>query len=78
MLDYTRDKCVYESMILDIFLMNNLTIRSNFLVWTRAASNQHYLVAAASLMGIVCLCFQPLAAALLVVRPTWIQLPGMS
>src|SRR4051812_9150548 len=49
---------------------------SNFVVWTRAAANKHYLVALATLMVLLTLAFQPLAAALMVVRDTWWTLPG--
>jgi hypothetical protein len=55
-----------------------LRFHSNFFVWRRAAANRHYLVAIASLMALLTLSFQPLAAALLVVKDTYIQLPGAS
>lgn len=51
--------------------------RSNFIVWIKAAVNKHYLVALTSLMAIVALSFQPLAAALLVLRDTWTTHPDM-
>lgn len=48
--------------------------RSNFIVWSTAALNRHYLVALASLMVLLCLTLQPLAAALLVVRSAWMPI----
>ncbi|KAF9476818.1 hypothetical protein BDN70DRAFT_862706 [Pholiota conissans] len=66
------DSPPHRSLLLDY------TRDNNFFVWTRAAKNQHYLVAIASLMVLVTLSFQPLAAALLVVRDTWIQLPDVT
>jgi len=54
-----------------------LSLCSNFFVWARAASNRHYLVALASLMVILTLSFQPLAAALLIVKDIWWQVPGV-
>lgn len=55
---------------------SDVSIFSNFVVWTSAASNKHYLVALASLMVVLSLAFQPLAAALLVVKDTWLPEPG--
>lgn len=49
---------------------------SNAVVWVSAASNKHYLVAFTALMVLVSLTIQPLASAVLVVKNTWIQLPG--
>ncbi|KAF8156670.1 hypothetical protein B0H34DRAFT_471221 [Crassisporium funariophilum] len=65
------DSPPHRSLLLDYTRYNN------FLVWTRAANNKHYLVALASLMVVLSLSFQPLAAALLVVRDTWWQDPDM-
>jgi hypothetical protein len=45
-------------------------------VFARAATNRHYLVALASLMVVLTLSFQPLAAALLVVKDVWWQEPS--
>ncbi|PBK94756.1 hypothetical protein ARMGADRAFT_1164356 [Armillaria gallica] len=56
-------------------LLLDYTRTNNFFVWSRAAANKHYLVALASLMVLLSLTFQPLAAALLVVRDTWWGLP---
>lgn len=49
---------------------------SNFFVWTEAARNKHYLVSLASLMLLMTLTFQPLAAALFVVKDTYWGEPG--
>ncbi|KAJ3517527.1 hypothetical protein NLJ89_g444 [Agrocybe chaxingu] len=59
-------------------LLLDYTRHNNFFVWTHAASNRHYLVALASLMVILSLSFQPLAAALLQVKDTWWQEPDVS
>jgi len=59
------DSPPHRSLLLDYTRYNNLV------VWTRATSNRHYLVALASLMVILTLSFQPLAAALLFVQDTW-------
>ncbi|KAF7355111.1 Non-specific serine/threonine protein kinase [Mycena sanguinolenta] len=56
-------------------LLLDYTRTNNFLVWTAAARNRHWVVTAASIMVLVTLCFQPLASALLSVRNTWIPLP---
>ncbi|KAF8962330.1 hypothetical protein BDZ97DRAFT_1122718 [Flammula alnicola] len=66
------DSPPHRSLLLDY------TRDNNFFVWTRAASNRHYLVALASLMVILTLSFQPLAAALLIVKDTWTQLPDVT
>ncbi|KAF8189611.1 hypothetical protein K438DRAFT_1832886 [Mycena galopus ATCC 62051] len=56
-------------------LLLDYTRTNNFVVWTAAARNKHWIVTATSIMVLVSLCFQPLASALLSVRNTWIQLP---
>ncbi|KAF9459137.1 hypothetical protein BDZ94DRAFT_1060738 [Collybia nuda] len=66
------DSPPHRSLLLDY------TRTNNFVVWTNAASNKHYLVALASLMVILSLAFQPLAAALLVVKDTWWQEPDVT
>ncbi|KAF9444645.1 hypothetical protein P691DRAFT_836023 [Macrolepiota fuliginosa MF-IS2] len=66
------DSPPHRSLLLDY------TRHNNFFVWTRAAANKHYLVALASLMALLALSFQPLAAALLVVRDTWFPQPGVT
>ncbi|KXN84108.1 hypothetical protein AN958_00433 [Leucoagaricus sp. SymC.cos] len=66
------DSPPHRSLLLDY------TRDNNFLVWTRAAANKHYLVALASLMALLALAFQPLAAALLAVRDTWLPQPSVS
>ncbi|KAF5362655.1 hypothetical protein D9758_009570 [Tetrapyrgos nigripes] len=65
------DSPPHRSLLLDY------TRSNNFFVWTRATRNKHYLVALASLMVVLSLAFQPLAAALLDVRSTWWELPPM-
>lgn len=59
-------------------LLLDYTRTSNFYVWTQAAGNKHYLVALATLMVLLTISFQPLSAALLVVRDTWWHEPDMS
>lgn len=76
LLDYTRTKYVNACPLLGV--SNRKSRSSNFVVWTRAAVNRHYLVALASLMVLLALTFQPLSAALLAVRNTWIALPRNS
>ncbi|KAF8198632.1 hypothetical protein BJ912DRAFT_31550 [Pholiota molesta] len=66
------DSPPHRSLLLDY------TRDNNFFVWRRAAANRHYLVAIASLMALLTLSFQPLAAALLVVKDTYIQLPDVT
>ncbi|KAJ6539120.1 hypothetical protein B0H19DRAFT_1177232 [Mycena capillaripes] len=55
-------------------LLLDYTRTNNFVVWTAAARNRHWVVTAASVMVLITLCFQPLASALLSVRNTWIPL----
>ncbi|KAL9709934.1 hypothetical protein Ac2012v2_006994 [Leucoagaricus gongylophorus] len=66
------DSPPHRSLLLDY------TRHNNFFVWTRAAANKHYLVVLASLMALLSLSFQPLAAALLSVRNTWMSQPGVN
>ncbi|KAJ6629223.1 hypothetical protein B0H10DRAFT_1988625 [Mycena sp. CBHHK59/15] len=66
------DSPPHKSLLLDY------TRTNNFVVWTRAAMNKHYLVALASLMLLLTLCFQPLASALLSVKNTWIAVPDIT
>ncbi|KAF9254630.1 hypothetical protein L218DRAFT_459793 [Marasmius fiardii PR-910] len=56
-------------------LLLDYTRHHNFLVWMPALSNKHYTVLLASLLAIISLAFQPLAAALLEVRDIWWSLP---
>ncbi|KAA1473042.1 hypothetical protein DENSPDRAFT_218676 [Dentipellis sp. KUC8613] len=56
-------------------LLLDYTRTHNFFVWLSAAVNKHHLVALTSLMAIVGLSFQPLAAALFTLRQTYITLP---
>ncbi|KAF8067656.1 hypothetical protein FPV67DRAFT_1581278 [Lyophyllum atratum] len=66
------DSPPHRSLLLDY------TRTNNFVVWTNAAYNKHYLVALASLMVVLSLAFQPLAAALLVVKDTWLPEPDIT
>ena len=75
LLDYTRTKCIITLRHDSLQVLTGFS--SNFIVWTNAASNKHYLVALASLMVLLSFAFQPLAAALLVVKDTYWQEPGM-
>jgi hypothetical protein len=59
-------------------LLLDYTRSNNFVVWTHAAHNRHYLVVLTTLMVLVTLSFQPLAGALLVVRDTWWQMPDQT
>ncbi|KAJ7276167.1 hypothetical protein B0H12DRAFT_1083885 [Mycena haematopus] len=56
-------------------LLLDYTRSNNFVVWTAAARNKHWVVTSASIMVLLTLCFQPLSSALLSVRNTWIPLP---
>ncbi|KAG6888940.1 hypothetical protein C0995_004795 [Termitomyces sp. Mi166 len=66
------DSPPHRSLLLDY------TRTNNFIVWTSAASNRHYLVALTSLMVLLSLLFQPLSAALLTVKDTWLPLPDLT
>ncbi|KAF8920335.1 hypothetical protein CPB85DRAFT_1274646 [Mucidula mucida] len=59
-------------------LLLDYTRTNNFIVWGRAAKHKHYLVALASLMVLLSLTFQPLAAALLVVNDVWWSVPNQT
>jgi len=59
-------------------LLLDYTRTNNFVVWTSAARNRHWVVTGASIMVLATLCFQPLASALLSVRNTWIPLPDVT
>ncbi|KAI0264713.1 hypothetical protein BC834DRAFT_252038 [Gloeopeniophorella convolvens] len=56
-------------------LLLDYTRSHNAIVWMRASYNHHYIVALASLMALVALSFQPIAAALFSVRDTYRSLP---
>ncbi|KAJ7781489.1 hypothetical protein B0H16DRAFT_1498593 [Mycena metata] len=62
----------HKSLLLDY------TRSNNFVVWTAAARNRHWVVTAASLMVLVTLLFQPLASAVLSVKNTWIAVPDVT
>ncbi|KAJ7179346.1 hypothetical protein C8R46DRAFT_987043 [Mycena filopes] len=62
----------HKSLLLDY------TRSNNFVVWTAAARNRHWVVTGASIMVLVTLCFQPLASALLSVKNTWIAVPDVT
>jgi hypothetical protein len=49
---------------------------SNFFVWISAFWNQHYMVAIATLLVLLGLVFQPLAAAMFTVRDTFLAPPS--
>ncbi|KAJ3788686.1 hypothetical protein GGU10DRAFT_285725 [Lentinula aff. detonsa] len=66
------DSPPHRSLLLDY------TRSNNFIVWTHAARNKHYLVALTTLMVLLTLSFQPLAGALLIVRNTWWQMPDIN
>ncbi|TFK47572.1 hypothetical protein OE88DRAFT_1665776 [Heliocybe sulcata] len=66
------DAPAHRSVLLDY------TRTNNFIVWMRAAANKHYIVALASLMAITSLALQPLGAALLTVRDTWLATPDQT
>ncbi|KAI9458861.1 hypothetical protein BJY52DRAFT_399314 [Lactarius psammicola] len=59
-------------------LLLDYTRTHNALVWVKATSNRHYIVALASLMALVALSFQPIAAALFSVRDVYKTLPETS
>ncbi|KAJ7774308.1 hypothetical protein DFH07DRAFT_912857 [Mycena maculata] len=59
-------------------LLLDYTRTNNFVVWTAAARNRHWVVTAASVMVLVTLLFQPLASALLTVKNTWTTLPDVT
>ncbi|TFY73179.1 hypothetical protein EWM64_g10833, partial [Hericium alpestre] len=58
-------------------LLLDYTRSHNFFVWWNAGRNKHYIVVLTTLMAIVALAFQPLAAALFTLRDTYITLPGL-
>ncbi|KAH0581767.1 hypothetical protein J132_10903 [Termitomyces sp. J132] len=66
------DSPPHRSLLLDYTRINN------FIVWTKAAYNRHWLVVLASLMVLISLLFQPLSAALLSVKDTWLPLPDVT
>ncbi|KAK1226532.1 hypothetical protein PQX77_010499 [Marasmius sp. AFHP31] len=66
------DSPPHRSLLLDY------TRHHTLLVWWPALTNKHYTVFLASLLAIVSLTFQPLAAALLDVRDIWWSLPVMT
>lgn len=49
---------------------------SNFVVWISAFWNQHYMVAIATLLVLLGLVFQPLAAAMFTVRDIFMPHPS--
>ncbi|KAJ7117388.1 hypothetical protein C8R43DRAFT_1137680 [Mycena crocata] len=62
----------HKSLLLDY------TRTNNFVVWTAAARNRHWVVTAASVMVLITLAFQPLASALLSAKNTWITNPDVT
>jgi hypothetical protein len=74
LLDYTRTKCVaFILLSCSCLIMNYI---SNFFVWISAFWNQHYMVAIATLLVLLGLVFQPLAAAMFTVRDTFLAPPS--
>ncbi|KAI0305146.1 hypothetical protein B0F90DRAFT_1701694 [Multifurca ochricompacta] len=59
-------------------LLLDYTRTHNAFVWVKATSNRHYIVALASIMALVALSFQPVAAALFSVRDAYQTLPETS
>ncbi|KAH9174686.1 hypothetical protein EDB89DRAFT_459311 [Lactarius sanguifluus] len=59
-------------------LLLDYTRTHNAFVWFEATSNRHYIVALASLMALVALSFQPIAAALFSVRDVYKSFPDTS
>ncbi|KAF7972810.1 hypothetical protein HWV62_17000 [Athelia sp. TMB] len=53
-------------------LLLDYTRTNNFVVWISAALNQHYLVALATIIGLLALVFQPVASAIFSTKPTYI------
>ncbi|KAH9990969.1 hypothetical protein BJV74DRAFT_836704 [Russula compacta] len=56
-------------------LLLDYTRTHNAIVWVQAASNRHYIVALASIVALIALSFQPMAAALFSVRDVYEKLP---
>jgi hypothetical protein len=56
-------------------LLLDYTRSNNFVVWISAFWNRHYMVAFATLLALLALVFQPLAAAMFTVRNTWLAHP---
>jgi hypothetical protein len=77
LLDYTRSKCVAALHVPCQYLpVLNSSALSNFVVWISAFWNRHYMVAFATLLALLALVFQPLAAAMFTVRNTWLAHPS--
>ncbi|KAL0957578.1 hypothetical protein HGRIS_001362 [Hohenbuehelia grisea] len=76
LLDYNRHKWVSFYFSFHASFISSLY--SNFTVWFHAWTNKHYLVFLTSAMVLLSLAFQPLAAALLVVKDTWWTKPDMT
>ncbi|KDQ58416.1 hypothetical protein JAAARDRAFT_192990 [Jaapia argillacea MUCL 33604] len=58
-------------------LLLDYTRSNQFLVWSVAAANKHYVVALASLLGLLALVLKPMASTLVTIRDTWIAAPDM-
>ncbi|KAF9445291.1 hypothetical protein P691DRAFT_762616, partial [Macrolepiota fuliginosa MF-IS2] len=56
-------------------LLLDYTRDNNFFVWTRALENDHYLIALTTLLALLVMTFQPLAAAIFSVQDTWLGKP---
>ena len=72
LLDYTRTKFVW-GIVLSLHWLRS---SSNALVWVKATSNRHYIVALASLTALLALSFQPVSASLFIVRGVYMAFPG--
>ena len=72
LLDYTRSQYVRELKL----SAQRLTDYSNAVVWMKAVSNRHYVVALSSIVTLLVLSFQPLSAALFGIREVFEALPG--
>jgi hypothetical protein len=59
-------------------LLLDYTRTNNFVVWISAFWNRHYLVALATLIALLALVFQPLAAAMFIVKDTWWGPPAVN
>ncbi|KAI0292909.1 hypothetical protein BC826DRAFT_1017480 [Russula brevipes] len=56
-------------------LLLDYTRTHNALVWVKASTNRHYIVALASIMALLALSFQPVSAALFSLRDVYERLP---
>lgn len=71
---YTHQVCFRARMVLGYVNIGNRFF-SNFVVWVSAFWNQHYMVAFATLIGLLALVFQPVASAMFNSRLTYLAQP---